>query len=94
MDHPEPRPIWYDHVPPGFWRRSANRRAFMEWLERKLDVRKPEDWYELTSATIRRFGGRGLLQQCFVSFRQACMTAAEGRRYRRLSDEQPMEDSR
>jgi len=65
MDHPEPRPIWYDHVPPGFWRRSANRRAFMEWLERKLDVRKPEDWYELTSATIRRFGGRGLLQQCF-----------------------------
>ena len=29
-----------------------------------------------------------------VSFRQACMTAAEGRRYRRLSDEQPMEDSR
>lgn len=55
-----PRPIWYDTVPNGFWDRSENRRAFLEWLERKLNLRDPEDWYSVSMRTIERYGGAGL----------------------------------
>ncbi len=52
------KPIWqYGPVPPGFWTRSANRRAYFEWLEHKLRIRRPEDWYEITRVTISRFAG-------------------------------------
>lgn len=54
-------PIWYGRVPPGFWQQSKNRRACMEWLEAKLGIREPEDWYDLTAKTVDYFGLRGLL---------------------------------
>ncbi len=61
MEHHESRPIWYSGVPFGFWTQSKNRRAYMEWLERRLRIREPEDWYDLTAATLRHFGGSGML---------------------------------
>ncbi len=65
MTRNELRPIWYHRVPTGFWCRSGNRRAFMEWLERKLRIREPEDWYQLTSGTVRRLGGTTLLSRYY-----------------------------
>ncbi|MCP4659822.1 MAG: hypothetical protein GY856_30840 [bacterium] len=60
MSDPSP-PIWYGRVPQGFWQQSKNRRACMEWLEAKLRIREPEDWYDLTAKTIHYFGSQGLL---------------------------------
>ncbi|MCP4661260.1 MAG: hypothetical protein GY856_38135 [bacterium] len=56
------RPIWYSPVPPGFFSRGENRRAFVEWLEKRLDIRKPEDWYVLTRPMVRDLGGAGVLR--------------------------------
>ncbi len=56
------RPIWQTGmVPPGFWAQSANRRAYMEWLEKKLRIREPEDWYQVTHKTLSWLGSTGIL---------------------------------
>ncbi|MCP4659821.1 MAG: hypothetical protein GY856_30835 [bacterium] len=34
----------------------------MEWLEAKLRIREPEDWYDLTTKTVHYFGSGGLLK--------------------------------
>ena len=40
---------WQFHATPqGFWRKKANRKRYMDWLTKKLKIRKPEDWYRVT----------------------------------------------
>lgn len=48
-------------VPKGFWDKQKNRHRFMDWLGVKLGFRKTEDWHRLTTDSIRRNGGSGLL---------------------------------
>lgn len=61
----EPRPIWYSTVPRGFWSRSANRRAFVEWLGRKFGFEEPEDWYALTRKAVIEHGGGTMLAKYY-----------------------------
>ncbi len=38
----------YVSVPQRFWSSAANRKRYMQWLGKKLEFRKPEDWYQLS----------------------------------------------
>lgn len=47
--------------PRNFWASWENRRRYMEWLGEQLGYHRPEDWYGITQATVRRHAGGGLL---------------------------------
>ncbi len=49
------------NVPHGHWNQLDNQQSFMDDIEMKLQVTKPEDWFQLTSAMIQQYGGGGLL---------------------------------
>lgn len=45
----------------GHWSLRENRRKFLERVAEELDVRRPEDWSRVTSASVRALGGSSLL---------------------------------
>ncbi len=55
-------PIWLDGpVPAGFWQDPRNRLRYVLWLGKKLQFKRPEDWYKITTADFARNHGGGLL---------------------------------
>jgi hypothetical protein len=53
-------PWLFSKTPKGFWHQAANRLAYMSWLERRLKIRKDEDWYQVTKETFLENSGAGL----------------------------------
>jgi hypothetical protein len=41
----------------GHWKSITNQRAFMDQLAIKLDIKKPEDWYKVTTRMVVNEGG-------------------------------------
>jgi len=59
-----PHPMDYQtvkRVPDGHWNHFSNHMAFRNYLAAKLELTKPEDWYTVSTDTIRKMGGNGLL---------------------------------
>lgn len=56
-----PRRVWHEwlfaRVPDGFWKKPKNRRAYLDWLGKKLRFRCPEDWHRLRNWHLKRNGG-------------------------------------
>ena len=48
--------------PPEFWADPNNHRLVLSEIAKKMGLREPSDWYEVTSKDIVRCGGRGLLR--------------------------------
>jgi hypothetical protein len=55
--YPEHQQAWKDYKPSGYWRDIANQRAFLDQLARKLNVQKPEDWYNVMVKQVIQNGG-------------------------------------
>lgn len=51
----------FQTAPRRFWLQRRNHRLFMEWLEKRLDIREPEDWYRVTNQDFRDHGGGAFL---------------------------------
>jgi hypothetical protein len=50
---------WRFHpIPAGIWEDPKWVEQFLEWSASKLDVRKPEDWYEIETASLGELGGK------------------------------------
>ncbi|MCC6579023.1 MAG: hypothetical protein IT440_01170 [Phycisphaeraceae bacterium] len=49
-------------VPQRYWHNADNRRAYMDWLGKRLKFTKPEHWYQLRAPHIENNGGMTLLQ--------------------------------
>lgn len=49
------------HVPRGFWQHSSNHKLFLEWLAGHLNIKTPEDWYQITTSQVQSNGGTSLL---------------------------------
>eukprot|EP01114_Cavostelium_apophysatum_P008516 TRINITY_DN2104_c1_g2_i1.p1 TRINITY_DN2104_c1_g2~~TRINITY_DN2104_c1_g2_i1.p1 ORF type:complete len:464 (+),score=142.11 TRINITY_DN2104_c1_g2_i1:652-2043(+) len=45
----------------GFWAKKETQRAFFEALARQLDVKRPDDWYQVKLTDVYRYGGSTLL---------------------------------
>ena len=44
-----------------FWSKQENRRKFMAWAEKELDIQKPEDWTKVDPKQLSELAGRGVL---------------------------------
>jgi hypothetical protein len=51
----------FTHAPPGFWNTESNIRQFLKWVESKLDICSPSDWYNITHTQFASLGGTTLL---------------------------------
>jgi len=51
----------FARVPVGFWKKKANRERYLDWLEKKLKIRKPEDWNQIRRVDLKNNFGGGLL---------------------------------
>lgn len=48
-------------VPDGHWNKFENHIDFRNYLAKKFNLETPDDWYQISTATIRTNGGNGLL---------------------------------
>eukprot|EP01128_Nolandella_sp_AFSM9_P010607 TRINITY_DN7365_c0_g1_i1.p1 TRINITY_DN7365_c0_g1~~TRINITY_DN7365_c0_g1_i1.p1 ORF type:complete len:309 (+),score=42.29 TRINITY_DN7365_c0_g1_i1:27-953(+) len=62
-----PEKDWVPHkfprTPKGYWNDLKNQEAFLKDLGDSLSVNFPKGWYQVTSETIQRYGGSGLLKR-------------------------------
>ncbi len=40
-------PWRFSKVSKGFWDKIENRKSFVEWVEKELNIKKQEDWYNV-----------------------------------------------
>ncbi len=45
-------PWLFNQVPKNFWGDMKNQRNFMDWLGKRLNVKKLDDWYKITGKVI------------------------------------------
>lgn len=61
-----PRYPWkewlFDKTPKKFWKSTANRRRYMDWLGERIGVRQPDDWYAVTVNDFKAHRGRQFLK--------------------------------
>ena len=46
----------------GFWKNADNHKKFMNDLSIKLNIQNPQDWNKISTSTIKKNGGKTLLQ--------------------------------
>jgi len=51
----------FARVPIGFWQKKANRERYLQWLARRLKIRRPADWERVRRADLKNNHGGGLL---------------------------------
>ncbi len=60
-----PRHDWHPWLlhctPQRFWADRANRQAYMKWLERRLAIERPDQWYAVRKEDFAKNSGHGLL---------------------------------
>lgn len=55
--------VWkFERVPNNFWKSESNCRAFLEWIFKELKLQSMEDWYEVRTHDIIKYGGARFLQ--------------------------------
>jgi hypothetical protein len=56
-----PHHTWYEWlfpvVPRSFWEDANNRRAFLEWFAREKGFTSLDDWYRVSTAEFKKYGG-------------------------------------
>ena len=55
-------PWMFVRTPRGYWDVLENRREYLRWLEKRLQITSPEGWYAVTKNTFAEHHGRGLLR--------------------------------
>ncbi len=56
------KPWLFKSVPQGFWKAAENRRAYMDWLGKKLGCRTESDWLRVTRRDFEDNNGGGFLR--------------------------------
>jgi len=57
------KPWRFGHVGKGYWNKSSNRKAYIEWIANEFGIDKEEKWYKVTVKDIKvRYGNRFLKQ--------------------------------
>lgn len=55
------QPWLFRAFPRSFWRNPENRRRYMRWLEQRLGITHPDQWYAVTHRDFKRHKGAGML---------------------------------
>lgn len=71
--YPEKRwfPWLFTQIPIGYWASRANHKKYLDWLWDELNLKRFEDWYNVSNNTVVQRGGRGLLTHYQDSLRKA-----------------------
>lgn len=64
-------------LPANFWDFRENGRAFLEDVAKRMHLRKPSDWMDVTSSQVAAYGGRGLLAK-YPSLLEAVIDLVDG----------------
>lgn len=62
----------------GFWNQVSSQREFFDKLATKYNVKKPEDWGQVTFKAITKEGGRSLLDRHSSSLFLALKSVYQG----------------
>jgi len=54
-------PWKFKTAPTGFWTKKKNIIKYLSWLENKLEIKDPEDWYEQQIKGLQNNYGHGLI---------------------------------
>ena len=58
--------MWkFNILPKGYWDDFENRRAYFDWLGKKLGFNNMLDWYNVTTEDIYLYNGKSLLVNCY-----------------------------
>ena len=55
-------------LPPGFWNDIDNQRKFLDYVAKKMNITKNEDWVNINTDKIKELGGRQLLRKYSTFF--------------------------
>lgn len=66
-------PWMFVRTPRGYWDSLENRAEYLRWLEQRLGMKSPHDWYSVTKNTFAQHHGRGLLR---IAYGDSVSTAA------------------
>lgn len=55
-------PWCFKKIPKGLWKSRQNRRRYMDWLARQLDLKGPDGWYSVTQKDFLRHCGNNFLK--------------------------------
>jgi len=62
-----PRRTWHEWLFPrtsqAFWKKKENRREFLDWLGQQLKLKSPEDWLQVRTSQIKKYGAGALLAE-------------------------------
>jgi hypothetical protein len=61
-------------TPNGFWADRANRRSYMKWLETRLGIERPDQWYAVVKSDFVNNAGGGMLFNYFGDSVSAAVT--------------------
>ena len=48
-------PWKFNSVPNGYWDDLNNQKKFLDYLTKELNIKKDEDWYQISSEVIKFF---------------------------------------
>ena len=65
--------FWRFRKSRGNWSQIENQRKFLSWVEQELELKAPEDWYNVTEDDITRLGGITLLSGYYDSSLADCI---------------------
>jgi len=60
-------PWMFENVPVGFWHEAANRRWYLTWLGKQLQLTCADHWEKLSSKQLRSHRGNGLIAKLSVT---------------------------
>jgi hypothetical protein len=58
-------PLRFARAPQHFWQNKDNQRILFNRLAQKLNIRKPEDWYNVSARQIKKNGGWTVLSDYY-----------------------------
>jgi hypothetical protein len=65
--YPEHSKIWKEYKGKGYWKDLQNQRAFFDSLAVKLNIQKPEDWYNIQGSSLWKEKGGHFIKNHYNS---------------------------
>eukprot|EP01114_Cavostelium_apophysatum_P005575 TRINITY_DN16765_c0_g1_i1.p1 TRINITY_DN16765_c0_g1~~TRINITY_DN16765_c0_g1_i1.p1 ORF type:complete len:534 (-),score=82.26 TRINITY_DN16765_c0_g1_i1:2-1603(-) len=55
--------VLFEHIPASYWNDPSRHREYLTKLGERIGIETWEDWYQVSAALIKSFGGKGLLSR-------------------------------
>jgi hypothetical protein len=45
---------FYANPPPDYWEKAQNRKQFIEWAAKQLQIKEQDDWYKIPAKKVQK----------------------------------------